>query len=140
MAGSSALGWTGATEENINEIASEAFLHGFVGNPNLTVFLSKEEKEVVGFCAVRKIDDSSVELAGIIVRQDMLGKGIGTMLFEAAKKEATTTGFAVMLVKTEANNERALSFYRSKGFVQQEQVLEEVSGTKVNLTILRLKI
>lgn len=140
LAGPSALGWTGATDENIAEIASEKYLQRFIGNADLKVFIAKIEEYVVGFCALRKIDDSSVELAGIIVRQDQLGRGVGTDLFEAARKKAVTSGFATMLVKTESTNDRALSFYRSKGFVEGEHVIEEVSGINVNLTVLRLDL
>jgi len=140
LAGSAALGWTGATDENIEEIASESFLQGFIGNPNLRVFISKTGEDVVGFCAIRKIDDKLVELAGIIVRQDELGKGFGTDLFETARKEAVVSGFTTMLVKTESTNDRALSFYRGKGFTEEEEVVEEVSGTKVNLTVLKLNL
>jgi len=138
LARPSALGWTGANEESIEEIASESFLQGFIGNLNLKVFIGKQGEEVVGFCTIRKIDDQILELAGIIVRQDQLGKGIGTDLFERAKKEAVKSGFATMIVKTEVTNERALSFYRSKGFVEQEQVTEEINGAKVALTVLKL--
>lgn len=140
LAGSSALGWTGATDENITEIAFESFLRGFIGNPNLKVFISKMGEEVVGFCATRKIDCQLLELAGIIVREDQTGKGVGNDLLEMAKKEAVESGFTTMLVKTESTNKRALSFYRSKGFVEQEQVLEKVNGTEVNLTVLRLSL
>jgi ribosomal protein S18 acetylase RimI-like enzyme len=140
LAGSSALGWTGATDENIAEIASDSFLRGFLHNPHLKVFVSKTEGKIVGFCAIRKIDDASLELAGIVVRQDHLGKGIGTDLFQKARKEAVKSGFTTMIVKTESNNERALAFYRSKGFVEQEQVIEEVNGVKVNLTTLKLNL
>jgi ribosomal protein S18 acetylase RimI-like enzyme len=140
LAGPSALGWTGANDENIKEIASESFLQGFIGNPNLKVFISKTGKSVVGFCAVRKINDQLAELAGIVVRQDQLGKGIGTDLFEMAWKEAVKSGFTTMLVKTESTNDRALSFYKSKGFVEEEQVIEEVKGTNVNLTVLKLDL
>ena len=41
---------------------------------------------MVGFCAIRKIDDRLLELAGIIVRQDQLGKGVGNDLLEGARK------------------------------------------------------
>jgi ribosomal protein S18 acetylase RimI-like enzyme len=140
LAGPSAFGWAGANDENIQEMASESFLHGFTGNPNLRVFISKIGEKVVGFCAVRKIDDQLLELAGIVVRQDQLGKGIGTDLYEMARKEAVMSGFTTMLVKTESTNDRALSFYRGKGFVDEEQVVEEINGTKVNLTVLRLKL
>jgi ribosomal protein S18 acetylase RimI-like enzyme len=140
LAGPSALGWTGATDENISEIASEGYLQGFVGNPDLKVFISRIGENVVGFCALRGIDDRHIELAGIVVRQDQLGRGVGTDLLEAAKKQAITSGFAAMLVKTESNNDRALSFYRRKGFVEGEHVVEEISGTHVNLTVLKLDL
>jgi len=45
LAGPSALGWTGATDENIEEIASESFLQRFIGNPNLKAFISKRGKK-----------------------------------------------------------------------------------------------
>jgi ribosomal protein S18 acetylase RimI-like enzyme len=140
LAGSSALGWTGATDENIAEIASNGFLRGLVHNPRLKVFVSKIGENIVGFCAIREIDDMSLELAGIVVRQDQVGKGIGTDLFQRARKEAVDSGFTTMVVKTESNNERALAFYRGKGFVEQERVVEEVNGAKVNLTVLRLNL
>ena len=89
---------------------------------------------------MRKTDDRTVELAGIIVRQDQIGKRIGTELFEMARKEAVKSRFTIMLVKTEPTNEKALHFYRSKGFVEQEQIVEELSGAKVNLTVLKLSL
>jgi ribosomal protein S18 acetylase RimI-like enzyme len=140
LAGSTALGWTGATDENITEIASESFLLGLIGNPNLKVFISKIGEEVIGFCAIRKIDSQLLELAGIIVREDQTSKGIGNDLLKMAKKEAEKSGFTTMLVKTESTNKRALSFYRSKGFIEQEQVLEKLNGTEVNLTILKINL
>jgi ribosomal protein S18 acetylase RimI-like enzyme len=45
-----------------------------------------------------------------------------------------------MLVKTESINKRALSFYRRKGFVEQEQVVEKLNGIEVNLAVLKLDL
>ena len=140
MAGPSALGWAGATDENINEIASEDYLQGFIENDNLKVYVGKTRNKIVGFCATRKIDEGSVELAGIIVRQDQVDKGVGTGLFRMAERDAVEDGFATMLVKTESNNNRALSFYKNKGFREQRQVIEELNKVKVNLTVLTLAL
>jgi ribosomal protein S18 acetylase RimI-like enzyme len=117
-----------------------SYLQAFVGNPNLKIFVSKTGEKIVGFCAVRKIDDRLLELAGIAVRQDQLGKGIETDLFEMARKEAVVSGFTTMLVKTESANRRALSFYRSKGFVAEKHVIEEISGTRADLTVLKINL
>lgn len=140
LAGPSALGWTGATDENIAEIASESFLKGLIGNTDLRVFIAKQGEDIVGFCAIRKVDYQSVELAGIIVRQDLLGKGIGSDMLRRAREEAVELGFNAMLVKTESTNERALSFYENKGFIKQGQIVEELNGAKVNLTFLHLNL
>ncbi len=140
LAGPSGLGWTGATDENIGEIASDSFLKGLFEDPHVRLFICKKEQQMVGFCAIRRINAKSVELTGIIVRQNHLGKGIGSELFKFAKKVAVESGFATMLVKTESNNLKALHFYSQMGFVVKERVFEVMNDEKVSLTILRLKL
>jgi ribosomal protein S18 acetylase RimI-like enzyme len=140
LTGASALGWTGATNENIREIASEDFLRGMVENPYLTIFVDKAGEEISGFCALRKINTKLVELAGIVVRQDCVGRGIGSALFEKAKAAAVESGFTAMLVKTESANDRALSFYKERGFIEQETVIEELNNEKVSLTVMKLEL
>jgi ribosomal protein S18 acetylase RimI-like enzyme len=140
QAGTAALGWTGATDENIDAIASEDFLRGLVENSDLKIFINKTRKEVSGFCALRKMDAKSVELAGIIVRQDRFGQGIGSALFARAKTEARKSGFNTMVVKTEALNDRALRFYKGKGFTEQNRVVEELKGKKVSLIVLKREL
>lgn len=140
LVGASALGWTGATNENIREIASKDFLRGMVENPNLMVFVDKAGEEILGFSALRKINTTLVELAGIVVRQDYVGRGIGSALFEKAKAAAVESGFTAMLVKTESANDRALSFYKEKGFIKQKTAIEELNNEKVSLTVMKLEL
>lgn len=140
LAGPSALGWTGATDENIKDIASDCFLQNLVNNTNVKVFVSKTGNKVIGFCVIRKIDCQTVELAGIIIHQEQQGKGVGSKLFETARKKAVDLGFSTMEVKTESMNKRALSFYKARKFVEQEQVVEELNNAKTNLTMLKLDL
>ena len=140
LVGASALGWTGATNENIREISSKDFLRGMVENPDLTVFVDKAGEEILGFCALRKTKNTLVELAGIVVRQDYIGRGIGSALFEKAKAAAVESGFTAMLVKTESANDRALSFYKEKGFIEQKTVIEKLNNRKVSLTVMKLNL
>jgi ribosomal protein S18 acetylase RimI-like enzyme len=97
------------------------------------MFLAWDDERVVGFAALRSIDETSVELAGIIVLGDMLGRGIGTLLLVAAVEAATASGFQRVVVRTEATNERALVFYRHHGFGDDRSVVENVGGTRVAL-------
>jgi ribosomal protein S18 acetylase RimI-like enzyme len=106
-AGPTALGWTGATESNIASISSEKFLSELLSNPACKMFICEDEgKKIVGFALNRKITEENVELAGIIVLQDSLGRGIGSALIMEAKKSAFASHFRRMLGKS---NSRTLS-------------------------------
>ncbi len=54
LAEPSGLGWTGATDENIREIASDSFLKGLFEDPHVKLFICKKEQQIVGFCAIRR--------------------------------------------------------------------------------------
>ena len=140
LAGPGALGWTGATEETISEIASEQYLEGLLANPNLKFFVTEENGEITGFAANRIQDASTMELAGIMVRQDLLDKGIGTLLISKCIDHATNSGFAKMQVKTETSNQRAIQFYVKKGFVQVGEAVETVDDSKVKVAVLELAL
>jgi ribosomal protein S18 acetylase RimI-like enzyme len=139
-AGPQALGWAGATEDTIHDIASEESLMTLVSDPKLKFFVCEENGEIAGFAANRVRDVSTIELAGIIVRDDLLGKGIGSLLISKCIDSARDAGFSGMVVKTEASNERAISFYVKRGFVRLGNAVETVENSKVDLAALRLAL
>ena len=104
-AGPGALGWTGASEDTIQEISSENYLKKLVSNPKMRFFASEENGEITGFATNRVQDDSTMELAGIIVREDLLSQGIGSLLLSKCVEFAKEAGFVNMVVKTETLNE-----------------------------------
>ena len=137
-AGPQALGWTGATEDTIHQISSEEYLMELASEPKLKLFVAEDNGEITGFAANRVQDASTIELAGIIVRDDLLGKGIGSLLISKCIDSAKDAGFARIVVKTEASNERAISFYLKKGFVRLGNVVETVDNSKMDLAMFRL--
>jgi len=137
-AGPGALGWTGASEDTIQEISSEKYLRKLVSDRNMRFFSSEENGEITGFAAVRVQDDSTMELAGIIVHEDLLGKGIGSLLLSRCVEFAREAGSTNIVVKTETSNERAIIFYVNKGFVRLGDAVETVEGSNVELTTLKL--
>jgi L-amino acid N-acyltransferase YncA len=140
-AGPKALGWTGATEEKILDISSEKFLAGLLSSPDTKMFICEDKRrKIVGFALNKKISESDVELAGIIVLQDSLGRGIGTALIKRAIGSAISLHFHRMLVKTEADNKRAISFYKAKGFAEVGKKVESVQGSEVELVHLELQL
>jgi ribosomal protein S18 acetylase RimI-like enzyme len=140
QAGSEALGWAGATESNIQEISSEGFISSLLSSPETKVFAFSQEGRILGIAVNRKMDESTVELAGIIVQQDALGKGIGTALLKSAITSSKELGFLSMRVKTETNNQNAISFYRKNGFTELGTGDEEVDGKSVSVVNLTLSL
>lgn len=140
QAGPEALGWAGATESNIQEISSEEFISSLLSKPKTKVFAFSQDGRIVGIAVNRKMDESTVELAGVIVQQDALGKGIGTALLKSAIASAKELGFLSIRVKTETNNQNAISFYRKNGFTEFGMGEEEVDGKAVKVVNLTLSL
>jgi len=135
-AGSGALGFTGATEETISEIASEEFLKERLSNPAVNMYIVENNGKILGFAATRKIDENTIELSGIIVLESATGKGVGTKLFEKVILSAIQVGFRKIVVKTEVANQRAISFYKKMGLAQVGETRENVEGRGVDVVIL----
>lgn len=135
-AGPSGLGWTGATEEVIREIATEGFLRSLLKDRAIEVRVATIEEAIVGFSVVRVLGPGTRELAGLIVRERDTGKGVGRELLHRVFNEARGKGVDSILVKTESFNERALGFYRHEGFVETGRTEETIHGKRVPLVLL----
>ncbi len=133
LAGPGAPGWAGADESVIDELTRPHVLAERVVGTGRRMFLSRDGARVVGFAAVRADEADRIELAGIVVLQSMTGRGIGGPLLDAAVEWARESGFRTMVVKTEADNDRALRFYRDRGFVEHARMVEDVEGEPVAL-------
>lgn len=85
----------------------------FVKNelPKASLFLYRNETEIVAFLGL--VDDY---LAGIFVKSECRGCGIGKKLLEAAKKESSNLSLSVY-----KKNRDALNFYLSQGFSIEEE-------------------
>ncbi len=138
-AGPSAPGMTGATEEVIAEISGRDAIAARLGGPRRKLFIARRAGEIVGFSATRRIDDRTVELAGIMVHPDHQG-GIGRPLLERAARTARSDGCVSMRVQTESDNAGALGFYRSAGFVPLRKTTRDVEGTPVEVWELQLEL
>jgi len=137
IAGPSAWGWTGASEENVRALASVEYLEALIANPKMRIYVAREDRRIVGFAATRELDAKTVELAGIIVDEYHTGKGVGTALAKKAVDVASRLRYREVTVKTETFNKRAIGFYERNGFAKAGTVTEEVEGKKIDLVVLR---
>lgn len=139
-AGPDAPGFSGATEDVIAEIAQPDAIRARIGGPERRMFLAYQGDTAVGFAATRAHTDSEVELAGIVVLQSMVGKGIGTPLVEIAVRTARDLGYSSMTVRTEVDNERALTFYKARGFHLTGESTAEVEGASYAVSLLSMDL
>jgi ribosomal protein S18 acetylase RimI-like enzyme len=139
-AGTDAPGLTGATEEIVAEIADPEAIRSRLGGPERRIYVATQGDRVVGFAATRAIDETAIDLAGIMVLPSLIGRRIGTPLVEAAAQEARAQGFATMTVNTEIDNEGAIGFYEARGFTRKSDSVVDVEGTSVTVASLELPL
>ncbi len=136
QAGPAALGFAGANDEAIGEIASEEFLKKRLATPTIQMMVAEEGRKIVGFSSVRRVGEREAEVLAIVVLQSAAGKGVGSRLLRKALDAARRRGFSSIRAKTEATNERAIRFYRSAGFTESGKGLERVGGARVSLRLM----
>lgn len=136
MTGPGAPGWAGADPDVIEYLTRPETLRERIGGPERRMFLAVAGERVVAFAATRWSGEGPAELAGIVVLQEMVGQGIGTPLLELALEQLRTDGASKVFVRTEVDNERALGFYRARGFGDERNLTEQVEGTEVVVTEL----
>jgi len=139
-AGPDALGWTGATDEQISELTSDVFLTSLINRSDVTIFLALTNNKVVGFASNTKVNQSLVELSGIIVLENMRGQGIGTLLLQSAIRSARKQGYNDMTVKTELTNDRAIQFYHKKHFKINKKTNIKINGKIISLIELTMSL
>lgn len=80
------------------------------------IYMARYENEVVGTCALVKIDDETYELAKMAVAEIAQGRGIGQLLGEAAIAKAHELGAKKVYLESNTVLEPAIKLYQKLGF------------------------
>ena len=80
-----------------------------------TVFVAEVEGSPAGYVALERVE-RAVRVDQLFVSPDHEAEGIGRQLLEFAEGYAIWEGAEALQVVVESGNERALSFYRGRGF------------------------
>jgi len=139
-AGPDALGWSGASDDQIEEIASDDFLSSLITREGTRIFLAYCQDEVIGFAVNTKVNEDIIELSGIIVLESMIGYGVGTALLRSVVAGAMSDGTTHLVVKTERTNTRAIQFYQNHGFCFHKEATMTINEKLVELVILELTL
>lgn len=87
------------------------------------ILIAVDEGEVIGTCALLKMDEGTYELAKMTVSANARGKGIGLLLGQAAIDEAKGLSARRLYLESNTRLEPAISLYRKLGF-------KEVQGAR----------
>jgi DNA-binding MarR family transcriptional regulator/N-acetylglutamate synthase-like GNAT family acetyltransferase len=97
--------------------------HQSLDNPNQKIlqpggfiYLARYNNEVVGTCALIKVDDERYELAKMAVTEKVRGKGIGWLLGQAAIHKARDLGAKTIYLESNTVLEAAIHLYQKLGF------------------------
>ena len=82
------------------------------------IFMAEYENEIVGACALIKIDDEIVELAKMAVDDSAQGKGIGFALGKACIEKAKAAGFKKIELLSNTVLTPAINLYKKLGFIE----------------------
>lgn len=81
------------------------------------ILFAKINDEIVGTCALIKIDDTTYELAKMAVNEDHQGKHVGKKLGLAVIDKSITLGASKLILESNKNLIPALNLYKKLGFV-----------------------
>jgi ribosomal protein S18 acetylase RimI-like enzyme len=138
--GPNSLGFTGATDESMKEIASEGFLVQRLASPKVRIVVAEGERRILGFASLRFMGQGKAELSGIVVLQSESGRGLGTRLLRKASDSAVRLGFRTLMARTEVVNRRAIGFYKKHGFTETAKATEKVGRMKVPVQVLEKRL
>ncbi|MFN7117800.1 MAG: GNAT family N-acetyltransferase [Saprospiraceae bacterium] len=84
--------------------------------PGGHIFLARYNKEIVGTCALIKMDENCFELAKMAVTEKAQGKHIGWLLGQAVIAKAKALGATKLYLESNTKLEPALRLYQKLGF------------------------
>tara|TARA_B100001105_G_scaffold109567_1_gene87840 strand:- start:549 stop:1526 length:978 start_codon:yes stop_codon:yes gene_type:complete len=81
--------------------------------------VSRGREQVVGTCALIRLDDERAELAKMAVSEQARGKQVGLLLGESIIGRARDRGFQVLVLESNRKLTPAISLYRKLGFAEK---------------------
>ena len=106
-----------------------AFLTAELTNDTLFSMVLQDREAIIGASVIRKSEtDGEVHLISLYLLPDRIGQGLGHIFYCGIEKEMQSRGFSKCTLDVLENNERAIRFYRSHGFLEADSGITAVLG------------
>ncbi|HAP54435.1 MAG TPA: GNAT family N-acetyltransferase [Spirochaetaceae bacterium] len=92
--------------------------------PDGAFFIARDGERAVGCVGLKKLDDRICEMKRLFVLDEYKGRGVGKRLVEAIIREAENKGYLRMRLDTLKRMDKALRLYRTFGFKEIAQYVE----------------
>ncbi|MBC3538242.1 GNAT family N-acetyltransferase [Rufibacter sediminis] len=99
------------------------------------IFMAEYQGEIVGTCALIRVDDHTYELAKMAVDDQAQGLKIGKRLGEAAIQKARELGASTLMLLSNRKLETALHLYHKLGFVEVPDELKEYKRADIKMEL-----
>jgi GNAT superfamily N-acetyltransferase len=109
---------------------------GYILDKGGFIFMAEYDNEIVGACALVKIDEQVAELAKMAVTDKVQGKGIGNALGKACIEKAREMGFKKVELLSNTKLHPAINLYRKLGFVEVPLPLTDYERADIKMEIV----
>ena len=109
---------------------------GYIIDKGGFIYMALYDGNVVGACALIKIDEQVVELAKMAVDDSVQGKGIGYALGKACIDKAREMGFSTIELLSNTKLSPAIHLYRKLGFVEVPLPPTEYERANIKMEIV----
>jgi ribosomal protein S18 acetylase RimI-like enzyme len=99
------------------------------------IFMAELNDEIVGTCALLKIDDDTFELAKMAVINKAKGKGIGFLLGMKCIEKARQCGAEKIILQSNTILEPAINLYRKLGFEEVDTFPSEYKRSNIHMEL-----
>lgn len=97
------------------------------------IFMAEYQGELVGACALIKVDGTTYELAKMAVTDKAQGLKIGRRLGEAAIQKAKELGATTLMLLSNRKLDTALHLYRRLGFVEVPDTFNDYKRADIKM-------
>ena len=99
------------------------------------IIVAVRDGDVVGVCALLRVDAATLELAKMAVADHAQGLGVGTRLGEAAIARAREAGASRLILESNTILAPAMALYRKLGFIEVTGIPSEYSRCNIHMEL-----